>query len=56
MNTPPPAQIYAITVIAVLVGMAATDGRPYLRLNLARTMFNRMVTDERLRTMDLDKV
>ncbi|XP_069954320.1 protein-L-histidine N-pros-methyltransferase [Cherax quadricarinatus] len=36
--------------------MTEASGRPHLRSNLARTMYNRMVTDERLRNMNLSKL
>lgn len=56
MNIRVPPHICVFNVIVVLVGMAEAGGRPYLRSNLARTMYHRMVSDERLRNMDLSKV
>ncbi|XP_069177196.1 protein-L-histidine N-pros-methyltransferase-like [Procambarus clarkii] len=56
MNNLLVSQICVYSVIVFLVGMTEAGGRPYLRSNLARTMYNRMVTDERLRNLDLAKL
>lgn len=43
--------------VAVLAAvMAEARGEPFLRSNLARSVYHRMLADERLRTMDLSKV
>ena len=36
--------------------MSEARGGPFLRSNLARAVYNKMLTDERLRTMNLSKV
>lgn len=55
MNTGLECRIFACVLVAV-VSMSEARGGPYLRSNLARSMYDRMLADERLRTMNLSKV
>ncbi|MPC55877.1 hypothetical protein E2C01_049823 [Portunus trituberculatus] len=45
-----------VCLLAAAVGMSEARGGPYLRSNLARAMYNRMLSDERLRNMNMSKV
>lgn len=55
MNTWLECRVLACVLVAV-ASMSEARGGPYLRSNLARSMYNRMLADERLRTMNLTKV
>ena len=55
MNTWLEGRILACVLVAV-VSMSEARGGPFLRSNLARAVYNKMLTDERLRTMNLSKV
>ncbi|XP_068233833.1 protein-L-histidine N-pros-methyltransferase-like [Palaemon carinicauda] len=56
MNTCHTLQFCVVLVLFVFTAMAGANPRPYLRSNLARTVYDRMMTDERLRTMNLSKM
>ncbi|XP_063871019.1 protein-L-histidine N-pros-methyltransferase-like isoform X2 [Scylla paramamosain] len=45
-----------VCVLAAAIGMSEARGGPYLRSNLARAMYNRMLADERLRNMNMSKM
>lgn len=47
---------WAGVLVLAGVGMSEVRGGPFLRSNLARSVYHRMLADERLRTMDLAKV
>ncbi|KAK4299308.1 hypothetical protein Pmani_028411 [Petrolisthes manimaculis] len=55
MVTPRTVRNLGLQVTIILAVMAGAQGGPYLRSNLARAMYQRLQTDERLRTMDLAK-
>lgn len=48
--------VWAGVLVAAGLGMSEARGGPFLRSNLARSVYHRMLADERLRTMDLGKV
>lgn len=49
-------RVWAGVLVLAGLGMSEVRGGPFLRSNLARSVYHRMLADERLRTMDLAKL